>query len=291
MSWGGLKKATNRMGTTLMQKTGYVERTVDREFAEEEGRYRTMEKETNNLQKDSKTYLDAMRAMASSQTRIAETVGLFYSTDSSSDGAMTGHAYKAAVDEMDIGVARDLDAPYRATVLEPIGKLNNYYSTINSAIDKRNHKVGCRPNLYTPTMNLYRRFGVKPGLTILYQMLDYDSSRAKVKKLVEKPADDTTKLPRAQAEHDEARDIFNILNEQLITELPMLLDLRVPYLDPSFEAMIRCQLRFAEEGYEKLSGVQRYFADHIRDDYANGALDGQVEGVLDEMKELSIFGP
>jgi hypothetical protein len=35
----------------------------------------------------------------------------------------------------------------------------------------------------------------------------------------------------------------------------------------------------------------RYFADHIRDDYANGALDTQVEGVLDEMKELSIFGP
>lgn len=56
---------------------------------------------------------------------------------------MAGHAYTAAVDEMDIGVARDLDAPYRATVLEPIGKLNNYYSTINSSIDKRNHKVGC----------------------------------------------------------------------------------------------------------------------------------------------------
>jgi hypothetical protein len=75
--------------------------------------------------------------------------------------------------------------------------------------------------------------------------------------------------------------------------------------------MIRAQLRFAEEGYEKLSGVQRYvlkthmplrkadeaaalcryFADHIRDDYANGTLDQQVEGVLDEMKELSIFGP
>ena len=41
MSLNSLKKATNRMGTTLMQKTGYVERTVDREFAEEEGRYRT----------------------------------------------------------------------------------------------------------------------------------------------------------------------------------------------------------------------------------------------------------
>lgn len=55
--------------------------------------------------------------------------------------------------------------------------------------------------------------------------------------------------------------------------------------------MIRCQLHFAEEGYEKLSGVQRYFADNIRDDYANGALDGQVEAALEEMRELSIYGP
>jgi len=65
------------MGTSIMQKTGQVERTIDREFAEEEGRYRTyvsfhdfgfelmrrMEKETNNLQKEAKTYLDAMRGM------------------------------------------------------------------------------------------------------------------------------------------------------------------------------------------------------------------------------------
>ena len=35
---------------------------------------------------------------------------------------------------------------------------------------------------------------------------------------------------------------------------------------------------------------KRYFAEHIRDDYANGALDGQVEQVLEEMKGLSIYG-
>lgn len=50
-----------------------------------------------------------------------------------------------------------------------------------------------------------------------------------------------------------------MLNEQLIAELPQLLDLRVPFFDPSFEAMIRMQCKFAEEGYEKLSGVQRYY--------------------------------
>jgi hypothetical protein len=49
-----------------------------------------------------------------------------------------------------------------------------------------------------------------------------------------------------------------MLNDQLVAELPQLMDLRVPYFDPSFEAMIRMQSKFAEEGYEKLSGVQRY---------------------------------
>ena len=92
-----------------------------------------------------------------------------------------------------------------------------------------------------------------------------------------------------------------MLNEQLISELPQLLDLRIPYFDPSFEAMIRIQCKFAEEGYEKLGGVQRsvsllalvrcayclaggralswvcrYFSHSVREDYAAGQLDAQV---------------
>lgn len=64
--------------------------------------------------------------MASAQARIAETISLFYSADRSSDvsdlclvnspwlmfqGAMAGHAYKAAVDELDAGVGRELVSP------------------------------------------------------------------------------------------------------------------------------------------------------------------------------------
>lgn len=66
-----------------------------------------------------------------------------------------------------------------------------------------------------------------------------------------------TRDAQAQQEHDEAKEVFDVLNEQLIFELPQLLDLRIPYFDPSFEAMIRMQCKFAEEGYEKLGGVQR----------------------------------
>lgn len=40
-----------------------------------------------------------------------------------------------------------------------------------------------------------------------------------------------------------AREVYEALNEQLTTEIPQLIDLRVPYLDPSFEALVKIQLR------------------------------------------------
>jgi len=262
MSWAGFKKSVNRAGTTLLQKTGQIERTVDREFAEEEAKYKIFEKECQELQKDGKGYWDAMRAMCAAQSRIGDTVDIFYGVaDRSSDGALAGHAYKRSVDDLDSSFTREMDAPYRTTIAEPMGKMCAYFPIVNEHIAKRNKKL-----------------------------LDYDSARSKLRKLIDKPSEDPTKLPRAQQEHDDAKEMFDMLNEALIAELPQLLDLRVPYFDPSFEAMIRMQAKFAEEGYEKLSGVQRFFGESVRDDYAAGQLDAQVEGVLQEMRELSICG-
>ncbi|KAA1471740.1 BAR-domain-containing protein [Dentipellis sp. KUC8613] len=262
MSWSGFKKSMNRAGTTLLQKTGQIERTVDQDFATEEAKYKTYEKECQALHKDAKGYLDAMRSMSAAQLRLAETIDAFYgASDRSSDGAMAAHAYKSNVIDFDNGIAREMDQPYRTTILDPLSKMNTYFPIINDHIAKRNKKL-----------------------------LDYDAARSKVRKLTDKPSDDPTKLPRAQQELDEAKEIFELLNDQLIREIPILLEQRVPFFDPSFEAMIRMQCKFAEEGYEKLSGVQRYFDDSVRDDYAAGQLDAQVEGVLQEMRELSICG-
>jgi len=262
MSWSGFKKTVNRAGTTLLQKTGQVERTIDHEFADEEAKYRTFEKECQALQKDGKAYQDAMKAMSSAQARLADSIDVFYgAADRTSEGAMAANAYKRSVEELEHGVGKELEAPYRTTIMEPLGKMNAYLPVVNEHIAKRNKK-----------------------------MLDYDAARSKVNKLILKPSEDPTKLPKAQQEHDDAKEVFDLLNDQLIQELPQLMGLRVPYFDPSFEAMIRMQCKFAEEGYEKLSGVQRYFEDSVRDDYAAGQLDAQVEGVLQEMRELSICG-
>lgn len=57
----GFKKAVNRAGTTVMMKTGHVEKTIDRDYEIEERRFRTMESAANRLQKEAKGYLDSLR--------------------------------------------------------------------------------------------------------------------------------------------------------------------------------------------------------------------------------------
>ncbi|PKI85112.1 BAR adaptor protein Hob3 [Malassezia vespertilionis] len=259
MSWGGFKKSINRAGTQLMQKTGQLERSEDVRFKEEEKKYREFEKHATALLKCSREYLDSIRLMAASQARIGDTIEGFYSD--SSEAAMVASTYKRAVEELDARTAKELDVPYRATVLDPIGKLCSYFPEVNKVIEKRGRKL-----------------------------LDYDAYRSKYKKLADKPSDDASKLPRADREYNEAKLVFEALDHQLMIELPQLVDMRVPYLDPSLEMMVRTQVKFAQEGYEQLGSVQRYFPDPIRDQYAAGQLDTQVEGVLQEMRGLSICG-
>ncbi|CAG8764174.1 525_t:CDS:2, partial [Racocetra fulgida] len=98
------------------------------------------------------------------------------------------------------------------------------------------------------------------------KLLDYDSQRAK-----------------AEQAANEAREIYESLNTQLVNELPRLIDLRVPYFNPTFEALVKIQLRFCQESYEGLNNLQEQFSD-------NDQVDNKVEAVLQKMRDLAICG-
>merc|ERR1711977_247910 len=259
MSWAGFKKNVNRATTQVMMKTGHVERTMDRPYEVEERRYRTLESAATRLQKEAKGYLDSLRAMTASQMRIAETIDAFYGESGANDGV--SRSYKQAVEDLDAETVKALDGPYRTTVLEPINRFCAYFPDINECIKKREHK-----------------------------MLDYDAMRTKVKKLTDKPDKDPGKLPRTEKELEMAKSLYEQLNEQLTNELPQLIDLRVPYLDPSFEALVKIQLRFCAEAYSRMAQVQQYLDADTREQYAQGHLDSRVEEVLQEIRDLSIAG-
>ena len=227
-------------------------------------------------------------AMTSSQARIAESLETFYgAADRSSEGAMAGHAYKRSVDDLDSSFVRELvwmstglsftgipsrlilqDGPFRTTISEPMGKMCAYFPIVNEHIAKRNKKV--TKFTFFPGHYLIHR---SSWITTLQEVDSRKSSTNQVKIPLNCPkfvlfsfsfSCPLLFLFQAQQEHDECKEMFDMLNDQLIAELPQLLNLRVPYFDPSFEAMIRMQAKFAEEGYEKLSGVQRWVNDGWR---------------------------
>ena len=51
--------------------------------------------------------------------------------------------------------------------------------------------------------------GIQEVLTAA-QMIDYDAARARLRKLIDKPSEDPQRLPRAQAENDETKEVRSL---------------------------------------------------------------------------------
>lgn len=257
MSWDGFKKALNRTTGAVLVKA--ADKVQDKEYDIEERRYRVLEKAGKELQKETKGYLDSLRSVTASQVSMGETINNLYEDARVLGGVNVGGYYLQAVQEYDSETVKQLDGPFRETVLEPITKFATYFNEIDEAIKKRAHKK-----------------------------TDYEQCKSKVRRLVDKPAKDASKLPRAERELAMAKEIFDELNNQLKIEIPQLIDLRVPYFDASFEAIVKIQLRFCTEGYARLAQIQQYLEPTARDDYANGILDQRVDEMLAQMRTLNI---
>ncbi|KAG1436385.1 hypothetical protein G6F56_013579 [Rhizopus delemar] len=84
--------------------------------------------------------------------------------------------------------------------------------------------------------------------------------------------------------HKDPKELYENLNAILIQDLPTLIDLRVPYMDPVFEALVKTELRFAQSGYEHLEGMRHSVPAGIEGG------DRRMDEVLQQMRELSICG-
>ncbi|KAI8138093.1 hypothetical protein BJV82DRAFT_632579 [Fennellomyces sp. T-0311] len=242
------KKNLNRAGTSLMQRTGAVDRTEDAEFNEEYERFKTLSKKVEKLSKQSKNYLDAIRNLTAAQRRISQTLGRFI--EPLSPAMMQ---YGKVMDKLDDDARAELDTAFRTAVLEPLTRLCSYYPVVDEAIKRRNKKA-----------------------------LDYDSQRAKVRKLIDKPSEDPHRLPVAEEAANLAREQYEGLNTILIEDLPKLVELRVPYIDPCFEALTKAELKFAQTSYEEI--------ENLRPLVEQEGHKGNVDDILGQMRQLTICG-
>lgn len=252
MSWNGFKKAVNRAGAGIQVKA--QDKTVDKSFDIDDRRYQVLRKAGTALQKALKDYLDGIRAVTVAQVSIADIVSQLSTLIS-----QAGQVYLDTMRSFDLDRDAQIDTPFRETVLDPVTQFTNYFTEVDAAIKKRNHKK-----------------------------TDYELCKAKVRKLIDKPPKDAGKLPTAEKELALAKTIYEELNEQLKQELPQFIALRVPYYDPSFEACIKVHKRFCTELYARLAQIQQYLPPETRDQYANGELDTQIDDMIVNMNSLNI---
>ncbi|KAG0378937.1 MAG: hypothetical protein J3R72DRAFT_462742 [Linnemannia gamsii] len=255
MSWSGFKKNLNRATTSVLSKTGNMDRTTDREFEEEERRFKSLDQKVERLHKEALGYSQSVKNMTGSQLKIASTIDQFY--DEGAPMGIYGVKYKEAVGKLEQQAQDELDVSYRTAVLEPIGRYASYFPEINEAMRRRSKKL-----------------------------VEYDAARSKVRKLVEKPSEDSTKLPRAEQEANVLRESYETMNAQLTSELPKIVDSRVAYLDPSFEAVVKSQLSFAQDAHNTLEGLRQFFPPETE----GYELEATADGILQQMRELSICG-
>lgn len=256
----GFTKAFNRASTSLLQATGAIEKTVDKDFDDEVRRYRSLESRLERLHKEAKGYLDALRAISLSQSKMAATIDTLY--DPTKPLHVCAAMYKTCIENLEEVVRQDLDAAYRVTVLDPLSKFCGYFPVYNEAISKRSKKL-----------------------------LDYDAVRSKNRKLIERPNEDPTKLPRAEQEVQEMKTIFDHYHVSLKQELPKLIAMRITYLEPSFEALLKLQHIYATEASIRLKNLSASFqtAGGVTDfQIADRLLEGTVELTLEKMRTLPI---
>lgn len=257
MSWQVLKTAISRAGA-LVLKSGQTEDTSDLDFDFEEKRYRAMETVTTRLEKELRHYIDSLRILTNAQESMALVLSGFYGEDENT----IAHMYYQAMKDMSEISLEELEGPFLKTVLNPVERFNSYYVNINDAIKKRAKKKAA-----------------------------YDLLRAKLKKLDTNPSNEPSydlKLADVGKDLEQAQSDYTSHNDQLKTELPTLVDMRIPYLNPLFEAFVKLQLRFFNESFDKINDVELKMDAQTRQDYVNGALEARMDSILDKIKELNI---
>lgn len=257
MSWYGFKNAINRAGALVM-KGKAAEESADLEYDFEEKRYRAMETVTTRLEKELRHYMESLRTLATAQESMALVLAGFYGEDEST----VAHTYYTAMKQVSEICVDELEEPFLKTVLNPIERFNSYYVNVNEAIKKRAKKRQSYNSLQQKLRKMDTSTSEDPSFEI-------------------KKADLTEETAAAETQ-------YTFYNEQLKSELPKLVSMRVPYLNPLFEAFVRIQLRYFNENFQKINAVQSKLDAQTRLDYINGTLEKKMDGILDKIKELNI---
>ncbi|KAJ3280799.1 hypothetical protein HDU79_011337 [Rhizoclosmatium sp. JEL0117] len=255
MSLKGFTKAVARLPQLVMSKSGYSQETVDPEYQDLEERFKLLDTSARKLSEDAKKFKDALSSMLSHQESFASTLLEVYSP-------ISAYSPSTNADGQVISPRRSSTKQHAETPQMSFKAAQDFQSYAQSA------RQALLPDLETierrlvaPTQDLVgmldsvKRVMVKRS----HKLLDYDRHREAVKKLKEKErtVSDEKALGKAEQSFDQASREYTHINNLLKQQLPLLLRLKAPFIDPCFQTLYWYQLKVHQILYQSFSQLLR----------------------------------
>ncbi|ODV63967.1 BAR-domain-containing protein [Ascoidea rubescens DSM 1968] len=265
MSWGGFKKVLNRQASQILVKS--EDKVTDYEFEYYERAYKELDKIGYRLAKESQGYLSSLLLLSRSQLSIAESITKLFQEEGSQSGIRENNLrfrdeYLSRIRDFDGETMKEVEHEYKTTVLEPMERFSEYFENVQQAVKKRQHK-----------------------------RMDYENCKSRARRVgggnPSSSSLNVSKIGRVERELQLAREVYEGLNEELKVGMAELVNLRQPYMEPSFEAMMKVQKKVSLGAYVALAQTQNLVSAVDRDGFANGTLDARMDNALAEMLRLT----
>nr|XP_009682870.1 PREDICTED: bridging integrator 3 isoform X2 [Struthio camelus australis] len=198
-------------------KKQIVPKTVERDFEREYGKLQQLEDQTKKLQKDMKKSTDADLAMSKSAVKISSDLLSNPLCEQDPVFLEMVTAFDTAMKRMD-SFNQEKVNQIQKTVIEPLKKFSSVFPSLNMAVKRREQTLQ-----------------------------DYKRLQSKVEKYEEKEKTGPVlaKLHQAREELRPVKEDFEAKNKQLLEEMPKFYSSRIDYFKPSFESLVRAQVRCA----------------------------------------------
>uniref|UniRef100_T1IVT4 Uncharacterized protein n=1 Tax=Strigamia maritima TaxID=126957 RepID=T1IVT4_STRMM len=208
-----VQKRAGRAKEKLLQSLGKSDKTTDEIFDEYVNNFKKQEANANKLHKEIKNYVTCVRAMQQASKSLFDTLNESYEQD------WVGYDQlymKSQTVEM---LWSDFNHKLSDQVLIPLNNYQNQFAEVRKRVDKRGRKL-----------------------------TDYDSCRHAYQSLVSNTKKrDEAKIAKAKEQLDDARRLYEVLNNELYDELPALYDSRIPFVISNLQTIFSAEAIFHQE--------------------------------------------
>lgn len=206
-------KKTRRAKARLLQNFGKADKTTDEIFEVYQANFNRQQSTALNLQKHVRQYVHCLKELHETTKGLSQCMLEMHEQDWPKHDDFENNAY-----ELD-HINEDLEEKLKESVLVPLEQYLGQFADMREKIAKRGRKL-----------------------------VDYDSQRHTYEMLQQhqtsKQQTDDSKLSKSRDQLEEARRVYEALNNELHDELPSLYDNRLPFIITVFQRLFSSKVTY-----------------------------------------------